>query len=304
MFRAFVVVALAGYVAAQISTSCQTALLAVASNPDAAACLSPKALIPAISGQNTYLIDTVDNWLTSMCAGSPCSDDTLSAVVKNVTTGCASDGSVSSALLESVHSVQFIYPTARKILCLRDANKNCITSTLTSVQAYLGKSTILANTSDSSIGSLISNAGSFLQKLEAYNKPSNNTRRFVKFGRSTTPSDIQALPGTNVDLGLADPALTRLTLPANLTCTNCIKAAANIVNEDFPGSMQSMFPGLGELCGISFATQNLTQPVANVAEGPKAKSSALSLRPLFIGGAHFGILLVAVSGAMSVVYLG
>ncbi|GLB40524.1 hypothetical protein LshimejAT787_0803950 [Lyophyllum shimeji] len=291
MFCALILVALAGYVSAQLSAGCKTALLAISANPDAAACLTPNALLPALSGaQNTTLLSTIDTWVTNMCSASPCSDSTISAVVKNVTTGCAGDASVSSALLENIHSAQYVYPTVRKIMCLKDSGKNCITKTLSNVQAFManGGNKPLTNLSDSNFGALIASAGSFVGKLESNAKspPSVKPRRFVRFGvRSTNQTQTVPTPA---------PQPTS-SLPSNMTCTTCIKSMAQIINDDFPGSVDSMFPGLAELCSL-----NLT----NTTKTPTTAASVHNSASGSASGAYFGAFTGALVMTVFAVSLG
>jgi len=290
MLFALILVALAGYVSAQLSAGCKTALLAISTNPDAAACLTPTALIPAFSGQNTTLLSTIDTWVTNMCAATPCSNATIAAVAKNVTTGCASD--VSSALLENIHSAQYVYSTVRKIMCLKDSGKNCLTQTLANVQAFMGGNghKPLTNLSDSNFGAFIASAGSFVGTLEANVRPSSPKTRSLRFGaRSANQTQTISTPKTNS------------SLPANITtCTPCIKSAAQIINNDFPGSVDNMFPGLAELCGIQ-VTNNTN---LGVSKAVGIHSSATGLNALLSGGTYFGAIMTALVMTISAVSLG
>ncbi|KAF8072043.1 hypothetical protein FPV67DRAFT_1447483 [Lyophyllum atratum] len=290
MFCALILVALAGYVSAQLSSGCKTALLSISTNPDAAACLTPSALIPALSGsQNTTMLDTIDTWVTTMCAASPCSDATISAVVKNITTGCAGDASVSSALLENIHSAQFIYPTVRKILCLKDSGKNCVTQTLANVQTFMSNGNkAITNLSDSNFGALIASAGSFVGKLEADAPAAAPRTRSMRFGVRSANQTQTPSPKT--------PS----SLPANMTCTTCIKSAAQIINNDYPGSVDKMFPGLAELCSMKVTTNT----TANVTKAASLHSSATGLGSLLTGGTYLGAYMATLVMTITAVSLG
>jgi hypothetical protein len=283
------IVALVGYAAAaQISADCSSALLKVAANPDASACLAPAALIPALAGgQNTSFIQSFDHWVNAMCTASPCSDATLSAVVKNVTVGCGKDSSVSSALLENLASAQFIYPTARKIVCLKDSGKNCVTQTLTSLQGYFVNTTWSANVSDSSIGSLIAETGAFIQTLGNLKPPSttanptSSTPKRRRFGVRSANSTQTLDPSVDNPVPVHK---TDLTIPANFTCTTCIQSAANILESDYPGSLENLFPGVGNFCGVNLKVANTTS--TDSSNGP-AKAAAKDSSAMRILGSMY-----------------
>ncbi|KAF7315553.1 hypothetical protein MIND_00070600 [Mycena indigotica] len=145
-FTAISLVAAAGVVTAQsLSTNCQNALKGVLASPDAL-CLNPSALL-SFFVPNTSVPVTINKWLdgpTGLCASGFCSNETLAAVVANVTNGCASDlGSVgaSSATAASITQVvQQVYPTVRQIACLKDnaSNQLCVTETLKNLEDVAG----------------------------------------------------------------------------------------------------------------------------------------------------------------------
>jgi len=135
--------AAAGLASAQsISSDCTNSLKSILASPDAA-CLKPSALLTFFVGTNQSVPDTINNWLTDMCSTGFCSNDTLAAVVSNITTGCASDlNSVNAGIPATLTQlVQQVYPTARSIMCLKDnaANKLCVTETLQDLQDIIGQ---------------------------------------------------------------------------------------------------------------------------------------------------------------------
>ncbi|KAH9924886.1 uncharacterized protein B0H18DRAFT_1010585 [Fomitopsis serialis] len=80
-----------------------------------------------------------------MCSQTVCSNQTLSDVVTNVTSGCASDlesaGLSTSDTSNLVSMVQQYYPTARKAACLADTSNNktlCATELLNNIQSQVG----------------------------------------------------------------------------------------------------------------------------------------------------------------------
>ncbi|EDR08811.1 uncharacterized protein LACBIDRAFT_296259 [Laccaria bicolor S238N-H82] len=202
ILRAFAVISLAAYASAQsLSSACTTALTSVALNPDAAACLSPSSLIPiATGGANKSVVAPINNWLTAVCGAPACSNATIAAVVTNITTGCATDlaatGFTSDLTPTITTLVEQYYPTVRQVICLKDGSTNCITETLTNIEAIVGPLTL-----------------------------------------------------TNILSIAANPPST---IPTNITCSNCIKAAYNIIAKDVPSIVSEAAPALQSQCGASF----------------------------------------------------
>jgi hypothetical protein len=138
MFRLAFFAGLVVYVAAQswahtkcpfpslteiVSPQCLTALQNIAGNNDAKQCLALNitALEPVIqaANSNTSIVAPLNTWLGYMCNASPCSNATIAAVVTNLTTGCSTDFNISSDPT-LITTVQSLYPTIRKILCLKE----------------------------------------------------------------------------------------------------------------------------------------------------------------------------------------
>ncbi|KAF8200958.1 hypothetical protein BJ912DRAFT_947698 [Pholiota molesta] len=227
--RFFALSALVAIVSAQsLSTACTNTLAVIAQNPDAASCLSPGSLVSlATGGANASVIPTINSWLTSVCGASACSNDTLAAVVQNVTSGCSTElsglGLTSSVASSITPLVQQYYPTVRKVACLKDGSTNCITQTLTNVQNIVGNLTI------SNIMQIIANPPS--------------------------------------------------TIPTNVSCTDCIKAAYNVVNQDVPSLISGAAPSLQSQCGASFTDgttpSNIVESLSTTSGSTKPTSAAL-----------------------------
>jgi len=144
MFHALTFIALVGSASASLfSAGCTTALMNVASNPEATKCLNPSMLLPIVIGAGNgqdSMIPFVDNWVTGMCAMPACSSDTLSAVVNNITAGCSNELGLppKEQASQTVAVVQKYYATARKVLCLKDGDTMCATRTLNALQGATG----------------------------------------------------------------------------------------------------------------------------------------------------------------------
>ncbi|KJA28996.1 hypothetical protein HYPSUDRAFT_33480 [Hypholoma sublateritium FD-334 SS-4] len=221
--RIIAIAALAASAAAQsLSTQCTGALTAVATNPDAASCLSLGSLITLVSGgSTTAVIPPIDAWLTSLCGGPACSNTTIAAVVQNITTGCSTELSGLGITSDSASSItpliEQYYPAVRQVVCLKDGSTNCVTETLTNIQNSVGTLTL------TSIAQIVANPPS--------------------------------------------------TIPTNVTCTDCIKAAYNIINDSIPGVVSDAAPSLQSQCGTSFTDGTTPSDIVESASTASASSS-------------------------------
>ncbi|EJF57611.1 hypothetical protein DICSQDRAFT_91869 [Dichomitus squalens LYAD-421 SS1] len=139
-----------GTSAQSISSQCQATLAGIVSSSDAS-CLNAQNLVGLVlsSGSNASIVPTLNTWLTGLCAKPACSNDTLSTIVQNVTSGCQSDlnslglSGIDASQLSAL--VQTAYPTVRSALCLADSKQNnqlCVIEYLDSVQPYTGNLTL------------------------------------------------------------------------------------------------------------------------------------------------------------------
>jgi hypothetical protein len=154
-----------------------------------------------IGGSNSSVVQPVDSWLKGLCSSPSCSNNTLSAVVTNITAGCPSllsaAGSSNTDTSAIIQIVQEAYPTVRQVFCLSDSGTNCVTQTLTNIQNVVGTLTL---------------------------------------------SNILSLA--------VNPA--GINLPSNVTCTDCIKEAYNIIEENYPSLLSGEQSTLQSTCGSSF----------------------------------------------------
>ncbi|KAF5393402.1 hypothetical protein D9757_000694 [Collybiopsis confluens] len=130
-----------GVSAQSISQQCSQTLTQIAFN-STSACLSPSSLIPLLSSSNASLVDGLDTWISSACSTGPCSNDSLAAIVTNVTSGCGTElnalGFSSDDTPLLISTVQKFYPTVRQVVCLKDGSTNCVTEILSDIQTALG----------------------------------------------------------------------------------------------------------------------------------------------------------------------
>ncbi|KAJ6500015.1 hypothetical protein C8R47DRAFT_275214 [Mycena vitilis] len=136
----FTFAAAAGLASAQaLSADCTNSLKGILASPDAA-CLNPSSLLSFFVGSDQSVPDTVNNWLSGLCSTGFCSNDTLAAVVTNVTAGCGSE--LGAGIPQTITQiVQEVYPTVRSIMCLKDdaSSQLCVSETLNNLQDIVGK---------------------------------------------------------------------------------------------------------------------------------------------------------------------
>lgn len=202
-----------------LSQACQNTLLEIAANPEAD-CLNVQGLAPLITAPaNTSLVAPINSWLEGLCAQAPCSNQAISDIVTNISTGCATD-LTSAGLNEStstlVAEAQQAFPIIRDVGCLKTTSNNtlCVTTILTQLQTANG---IL------SLSSIVGDVPSAMAGAGA---------------------------STNV--------------PTYVTCSDCVKAAYNILNQDDQSLASSASESLQSTCGSSFTDGSSP---ADVAEG-------------------------------------
>jgi hypothetical protein len=105
------------------SDECKKTFLGIIANPDAA-CLNPGGILTIVTQNgDKSIVPAVDNWLAGFCSAPQCSNDTLAAIVRNVTTGCKTDlagTGIPEKSDEVIQTLQAVYPGTRKILCLEE----------------------------------------------------------------------------------------------------------------------------------------------------------------------------------------
>lgn len=195
-----------------VSQQCQDALSASIANPEINSCLNVfTALNIFATTANTSVVPAIDNWLSGVCAASPCSNSTLMAAAQNITTGCQNDlnniGISSDDAQNIVNTVLPFYPTIRKVACLKDTkssnNTLCVTEVLDDLQDAIGSL---------SINNIISTAQGVINGTETISIPKNVTCN---------------------DCTEAAWAVIRQDIPAAATNTDVTNAIASQCGNDF-----------------------------------------------------------------------
>jgi len=126
-----------------VSSQCQSSLAGIASSSDAQ-CINAAGLVPIFLGDsNASVVPPLNTWLTGFCSKDACSNQTLAALVTNLTNGCSSDLStlgLANSNTNLTSTVQQFYPTVRQILCLQDNSTHqfCAVDALYDIQNATG----------------------------------------------------------------------------------------------------------------------------------------------------------------------
>jgi len=106
-----------------------------------------------------------------------------------------------------------------------------------------------------------------------------------------TLTNVQSVVGTlsvtNI-VGIVGK-LDQVQIPTNVTCTDCMKAAYNIIKTDVPDLASDIAPAAQSQCGAAFVDGNTPTNIAQAAAASAITSSASgSVSPIY-GGALAGI---------------
>ncbi|KAK0212786.1 hypothetical protein DFS33DRAFT_65888 [Desarmillaria ectypa] len=194
----------------RLSSGCVAALSVVSADPEASICLSLSSLIPLFGNADASIVGPINTWVSNVCSVGSCSNDTIAAVVGNLTSGCGTElstiGFDTSQTKQNIVTAQEAYPTVRRILCLQDSNTYCVTETLRVIE--------------SSVGTLSVNR-------------------------------IVSLVGEQSGFS---------SLPNNVTCSNCAKAAYNILKDADPDLANNGTESIQSQCGESFTGERIFLP--------------------------------------------
>lgn len=128
-----------------VTQSCQIAVLNILGNVDASNCLNTVGFATAVGkiGTNNSAVQPATDWIAGICAQGPCSNNTITAVMRNLTSGCSDELNKAGVIMTNVsaviESVKTGYSGTRKALCLKDntTSKLCINEDLSAVETGL-----------------------------------------------------------------------------------------------------------------------------------------------------------------------
>ncbi|CAE6488127.1 unnamed protein product [Rhizoctonia solani] len=236
-----------------LSSSCQATAASVLTGPGAE-CLGISGLINiALTNSNDSLISPINNWLTTTCAQPACTNGTIDTLISNITTGCSSDlnsaGVTTGTWQDISEYVKEWYPVGRQVACLKNGDSLCVTSTLQSIENWLG----------------------------------------------------QPLSKNTIETVLPRLVSTTTEVPANVTCTDCTKAAYALIrphlNDANRGTWDNTVAGQ---CGSSYTDGTTPSGIVESANSATQGSSngalssvgSWSAAALLTGVASFVVLVL------------
>jgi hypothetical protein len=99
---------------------------------------------------------------------------------------------------------------------------------------------------------------------------------------------ISGIPGIITNIS------STTSLPGNITCTDCVKQAYNIVNKAYPDQSSDLATSLQSECGSNFTDGSSPSGISEIASGstatsPSTSNAALGASSLMAGGVWAGL---------------
>ncbi|CAK5281591.1 unnamed protein product [Mycena citricolor] len=92
-----------------------------------------------------------------------------------------------------------------------------------------------------------------------------------------TLSSLQTSLGTlslnSIGTVISNAFKSNLRLPSNVTCTDCVKEAYNVLNQDFPSTGSALSTSLQNQCGSSFTNGSAPSNVVETATKPSTSAN-------------------------------
>lgn len=192
-----------------LSPQCQQTVVGLFnSSGEAYQCLHIDALIPALV-TNGSLIGPVDDYLSAVCYNEPCSSSTFNQTVNAILSGCSNELNAYGISNDTVlqYAQYDYYLLARNIACLK-----------TEDPVYPPNATIAANDTSYNTTNGTFCVTELATDLSAYlgvNLTNSYVDTAVLGGNYSTLQAIEAIPPTAL-------------------CNDCIFAAVELINEEFP----------------------------------------------------------------------
>ncbi|KAJ6594025.1 hypothetical protein B0H19DRAFT_1246741 [Mycena capillaripes] len=201
---------------------------------------------------------------------------------------CLSASSLITAVVQSNASIIGPVDNWLKSLC---AAAPCSNATLSAVITNV---TTGCSAELSSSGSSDASAATLTPLVEQYYATVRQIVCLTDSGTNCitqTLTNIQNILGTLSISNIGDviqKAFTTTSVPSNVTCTNCVKQAYNVLNKDFPSTASALSSELNSQCGASFTDgSNASGIVESATTGSGNNNSAKAM--LVTHGAFAGL---------------
>ncbi|KAJ7497419.1 hypothetical protein FB451DRAFT_1076101 [Mycena latifolia] len=237
--------------------------------------------------------------VSALSISSAC-QNALSQVAGNSdANACLSISSLLSAVIQSNSSIITPVDNMLKALC---AAAPCSNATL---EAVVTNVTTGCSAELSSAGSSVS-ASSITTLVEQYYPTVRQLICLTDSGTNCitqTLTNIQTILGTLSLTNVGDVitnAFSTTEIPSNVTCSNCVKAAYNVLNDTFPDAVSSEASALQSECGSSFTDGSTPAGIAESATKTGTGSNSATAPSMIIGrgalaGLSASVLVVASS---------
>ncbi|KAJ7924937.1 hypothetical protein B0H13DRAFT_1976805 [Mycena leptocephala] len=220
---------------------------------------------------------------TALFAASSVSALTLSSACQAALTGVATNPDANACLSVSSLLTTVLQPNSSiitpvgswlKTLCSAAPCSNAtLSAVVTNITTGCSAELSSADSSDTSASTLI-------PLVEQYYATARKIICLTDSGTNCivqTLSNIQSILGTLSISNIGDvieKAFTTTSLPTNITCSNCVKEAFNVLNTDFPSTASTLSSGLNSECGSSFTDGTTPAGIVESASTTGTNNSA------------------------------
>ncbi|KAJ7346751.1 hypothetical protein DFH08DRAFT_200862 [Mycena albidolilacea] len=232
--------------------------------------------------------------VSALTISSACQNALTQVATNSDASACLSVSSLLGAVLQSNTSIITPVDNWLKSLCSAAPCSNAtLSAVITNVTTGCSAELSLADGSEASAATLI-------PLVEQYYPTARKIVCLTDSGTNCitqTLTNIQSILGTlsisNIGTIIAN-AVTTTNLPSNVTCSNCVKEAYNVLNTDFPSAASSLTSDLNNQCGANFTDGSKPTGIvesAKTTDGNNNSGQALTVTH----GAFAGSALVVAS---------
>ncbi|KAE9411339.1 hypothetical protein BT96DRAFT_1028684 [Gymnopus androsaceus JB14] len=186
------------------------------------------------------------------------------------TTGLSSQCTTGLAQIATNSTSACLSPTS--LISLFTASSN--TSIVQPINTWLSSVCGVPACSNATLAAVVTNlTAACSAELSSFGFTSENTATLISTVQEAYPTvrNVMCLEDGSTNCGLI--ATGNVSLPSNVTCTNCTQAAFNTVNTGFPGLFGSENSTLQQQCGSSFTDGSTPSGIVESASNSTASSS-------------------------------
>ncbi|KAF7376253.1 hypothetical protein MSAN_00040600 [Mycena sanguinolenta] len=211
--------------------------------------------------------------VSAVSISSACQSALTGVAANSDANACLSVSSLLSTVLDSNASIITPVDNMLKALC---SAAPCSNATLSAVVTNI---TTGCSAELSSSGSSVS-AAEITTLVEQYYTTARSIICLTDSGTNCiteTLTNIQSMLGTlsldNIGTIITNAFTSTSSLPANVSCSNCVKGAYNILNQNFPSTASSIASELDSECGANFTDGSAPSGIVESATSTGGKDS-------------------------------